>query len=70
MKRYSKFIVALIDAIAILIADLGLEAHPAWVSALAVLGALGVYAVPNKPADPKYLLGPARGAEPTYSTHE
>lgn len=53
MQAYNKFLVALASALAVLgvSLDAGVTGQE-WIAvALAALGALGVYAVPNRPAE-------------------
>jgi hypothetical protein len=53
MKKYSKFIVALLTAggvLAIGLADWSLTADEGWQVVVAFIGALGVYQVRNKSA--------------------
>lgn len=48
VSRYSKFIVAICGAITVAVSDGVLDLNDGVTVALAVLAALGVYAVPNK----------------------
>lgn len=48
IARYSKFIAALAGAVAVAVSDGVLDLNDAVTVTLAVLAALGVYAVPNK----------------------
>lgn len=53
IKRYTKFIVAIgaaLGVVGLALADGSVDSAEVWQIVLAIGGALGVYAAPNKPA--------------------